>query len=76
MSRLRVLLSCYFAIAAGAGLRDMAHAANDLSVYADGLGSAWENWSWASVDFASTAVVHSGSTSVAVTAGAWVGRCW
>src|SRR5690242_4931442 len=68
MTRLRVLLSCYFVVAVGAGLRDMAYAANDLSVYGDGLGNAWENWSWASVDFASTAVVHSGTTSVAVTA--------
>src|SRR5262249_32717585 len=73
MSRLRVLLSCYFVVAVGAvgaGLRGTAGAASDdLSVCADGLGSLWENWSWASVDFASTAVVHSGATSVAVTAG-------
>lgn len=63
------MLSCYVVVALGAGLRDMAYAADELSVYSDGLGSAWENWSWASVDFASTAVVHSGATSVAVTAG-------
>ena len=68
MTRLRLLLSCYFVVALGAG-RDTAHAANDLSVYDDGLGSLWENWSWASVDFASTAVVHSGATSIAVNAG-------
>jgi hypothetical protein len=49
----------------------MAHAANDLSVYDDGLRSAWENWSWAAVDFASTAVVHSGTTAIAVTPDAW-----
>lgn len=70
MTRLRLLLSCSFVVALGAGLGDRAHAASDdLSVYSDGLGSLWENWSWASVDFASTAVVHSGTTSVAVTAG-------
>ena len=68
MTRLRLLLSCYFVVALGTGLRDVAHAANDLPVYADGLGSAWENWSWASVDFASTTAVHSGTTSIAVTA--------
>jgi hypothetical protein len=57
-------------VAVGVGLRDAAHAANnDLPVFGDGLGSLWENWSWASVDFASTAVVHSGTTSIAVTAG-------
>jgi len=69
MSRLRLLLSCYLVVAVGAGLRDTARAANDLPVYGDGLGTAWENWSWASVDFASTAVVHSGATSIAVNAG-------
>ncbi|HEY0477226.1 MAG TPA: hypothetical protein VGD37_06860 [Kofleriaceae bacterium] len=40
-------------------------------MYDDGLRSAWENWSWASVDLASTAVVHSGTTSIAVNADAW-----
>jgi alpha-N-arabinofuranosidase len=69
MTRLRLLLSCYFVVAIGVGLRDTAHAANDLSVYGDGLGTLWENWSWASVDFASNAVVHSGTTSIAVNAG-------
>jgi len=69
MTRPGLLLSCCFLVAAGSGLRDMAHAANDLAVYDDGLRSSWENWSWASVDFASTAVVHSGATSIAVTAG-------
>lgn len=69
MTRLRLLLSCFLVVAVGPALRDTAHAANDLPVYGDGLGTAWENWSWASVDFASTAVVHSGATSIAVTAG-------
>src|SRR4051794_37680283 len=69
MSRLRLLLSCYLVVAVGAGLRDTAHAANDLPVYGDRLGTAWQNWSWALVDFASTAVVPWGSTSIAVTAG-------
>src|SRR5262245_42447860 len=63
MTRLRLLLPCCLIAAAGSGLRDTAHATNDLSVYADGLGTAWENWSWAAVDFASTAVVHSGATA-------------
>jgi hypothetical protein len=68
MARPYLLLFCSSVIALGAGLRDTAHAANDLSVYDDGLRSAWENWSWASTDFASSAVVHSGTTSIAVTA--------
>lgn len=58
-------------LAVGFGLRDTAYAQTELSVYDDALGSSWENWSWASVDFASTAVVHSGSTSIAVNAGPW-----
>src|ERR1051325_9408733 len=71
MTRLRLLLPCCLAAAVGSGLHDMAHAANDLSVYDDGLRSAWENWSWAAVDFASTAVVHSGTRAFAVPPDAW-----
>jgi len=64
-------LSCLAALLAGAGLRDVAHAENELAVYDDALGSAWENWSWAQVDLASTAQVHTGSDAIAVNAGAW-----
>jgi hypothetical protein len=51
-----------------AGSRDIAHAAADLPAYSDSLENSWENWSWASTEFASTAVVHSGSNAIAVTA--------
>jgi hypothetical protein len=51
----------------------MAHAASDLPVYEDGLRRSRENGSWAAVELASTAVVHSGTTSVAVTAAPWSG---
>lgn len=71
MRRMHLLLPCCVVVAIGSGLRDSAHAADDLSVYDDGLRSGWENWSWAAVDFASTAVVHGGTTSVAVDAGPW-----
>jgi hypothetical protein len=71
MTRIRPLLACCFVVAVGSGLRDTAAAADDLSVYDEGLRNGWENWSWASVDFASTALAHSGSASVAVTADAW-----
>src|SRR5260221_8858207 len=71
MMKLHLLLSCCFVLVVGAGLRDTAYAQTDLGVYDDALLSSWENWSWASVDFASTRVVHSGSTSIAVTAGPW-----
>ena len=42
-----------------------------ISVFDDALGSGWQNWSWASVDTASSALVHTGTNSIAVTAGAW-----
>jgi alpha-N-arabinofuranosidase len=71
MIRRHLSLSCCFVLAAGFGLRDTAFAQNELSVYDDALLSAWENWSWAGVNFASTAVVHSGSTSIAVDAAPW-----
>lgn len=42
-----------------------------MGVYDDALINGWQNWSWASVDVASTASVHTGSTSIAVTAAAF-----
>jgi len=71
MHGLRLPLSCLLALTAALGLRDIAHAQTDLPVYDDALWSPWENWSWATVDFSSTAVVHSGSTAIAVTASPW-----
>jgi hypothetical protein len=53
------------------GLRDAAHADDAITVYDDALASPWENWSWASVDFGSTAMAHSGAESIAVTASPW-----
>jgi alpha-N-arabinofuranosidase len=40
-----------------------------MGIYDDALINGWQNWSWASVNTASTASVHTGSTAIAVTAG-------
>src|SRR3954463_14981337 len=74
--RLFLPLSSLVIVLASSGLRDAAGApsaiaAGDVAGYDDALGRSWENWSWASVDLASTAVVRSGTTSIAVTASAW-----
>ncbi len=50
--------------------------AADLHVYADGLASGWEDWSWGGItrNFSQTSPVHGGSASIAVTfTGAWSG---
>ncbi|HEU4729783.1 MAG TPA: hypothetical protein VFT22_17930 [Kofleriaceae bacterium] len=60
-------MSCCLVLV-GSGLHHNARAQSELTVYDDALRGSWENWSWASVDLASTAVVHSGATSIAVTA--------
>ncbi|HET7500961.1 MAG TPA: hypothetical protein VFK02_08165 [Kofleriaceae bacterium] len=62
------MVSCCLVFAVSAGLADTARAENDFTVYDDALRGSWENWSWASVDLASTAVVRSGTTSIAVNA--------
>lgn len=46
-------------------------AQTDLPLYDDSLVNGWQNWSWATVDTSSTAVVHSGTHAIAITAGAW-----
>ncbi len=40
-------------------------------VYDEALQNSWQNWSWATVDLASTAAAHTGSNSIAVDAGGW-----
>lgn len=42
----------------------------NLPLYTDNLVNAFQSWSWATVNFANTAPVHSGSYSISVTDGA------
>jgi alpha-N-arabinofuranosidase len=44
---------------------------NGMAIYQDSLVNGWNNWSWASVNTASTATVHTGSSAIAVTADAF-----
>lgn len=39
----------------------------DTTIYADSLAAGWENYSWATTDFASSATVHSGTKSISAT---------
>jgi len=49
------------------GAPQLRAAGADLIVYEEALTSGWQNWSWrTSVNFASTDVVHSGGTAIAV----------
>ena len=44
----------------------------DQSIYTDALQNAWESWGWAGgLDYNSTARIHGGTKSIAVTPGAW-----
>jgi hypothetical protein len=67
-----LLLAVVLSLAAGTGAPA---APADLTqiIYDDALASGWENWSWAQVNLANTAPVHSGTYSIAVTYGAWQG---
>jgi alpha-L-arabinofuranosidase len=51
--------------------RGTAFGQTDLTLYDEGLAPGWQNWSWATVDLASTANAHSGAVSIAVTPAAW-----
>lgn len=61
---LRHLSVGVLALAAKLGLADQA-------IYSDALLNSWENWSWATTNFAATSPVHSGTRAIAVTSGAW-----
>jgi hypothetical protein len=52
-------------------LRGTAFAATDQTIYDEALAPGWQNWSWATVDFASTANANTGAVSIAVTPAAW-----
>lgn len=71
MKLLRPLLTCSALLALALGLNISARAQADLPIYTDTLVNGWQDWGWAPRDFASTAVVHSGATSIAVTPGGW-----
>jgi hypothetical protein len=45
----------------------------DQIVYDDALENGWLNWGWATLNYANTSPVHSGSDSISVTMGAWAG---
>src|ERR1700679_1493292 len=40
--------------------------AQDQTVYDDALGNGWESYGWATLNYANTAPVHSGSDSISV----------
>ncbi|MES1263300.1 MAG: hypothetical protein ABUL69_03015, partial [Peristeroidobacter soli] len=52
-------------------LRGTAFAATDQTIYDEALAPGWQNWSWASVDLASTANANTGAVSIAVTPTGW-----
>jgi len=45
----------------------------DQAVYTDSLQNGWQDWGWATRNYANTTPLHSGSDSISVTAGAWQG---
>jgi len=50
------------------GLHSPAFAQADFTIYDEALASGWQNWSWATVDTASTTNANTGTVSIAVTA--------
>ena len=44
---------------------------DDLTIYDNALATGWQSWSWATVDFASTATAQTAPNSVSVDAGTW-----
>ncbi len=52
----------------------LAAARADQAIYTDSLQNGWQNWGWATLNYANTAPVHGGADSVAVTmTSAWQG---
>ncbi len=45
----------------------------DQIIYDDALENNWQNWGWATLNYANASPVHSGSDSISITATAWQG---
>ncbi len=60
-----------FILAVLIGVQGVAYAQADRTLYDETLAPGWQNWSWATVDTASTAQAHTGSVSIAVAASGW-----
>lgn len=45
----------------------------DQVVYDDALQNSWQNWGWATLNYANTSPVHSGADSISVTMSGWQG---
>ncbi len=56
---------------AAIALAVVAGAQQTQNVFDDSTHSGWANWSWATVNFANSTPVHSGATSISVSAGAY-----
>ena len=66
-------LALFALVASTFGLAGTAQAQTDMPIYTDGsLASSWQNWSWATVNVDSTAVLYSdGTDTISVAAGPW-----
>ena len=45
----------------------------DQVIYDDALENSWQNWGWATLNYANTSPVHTGSDSISVTMSGWQG---
>jgi alpha-L-arabinofuranosidase len=73
MTKLRLCLTCLLLLAVTSVFHATAYAQTDLTIYSDApLANGWGDWSWATVDVASTAYTHAGSpTAISVSAAAY-----
>ncbi len=62
--RLIILIAAIAITAANRG-------AADQIIYDDALENGWQNWSWATVNFANPSPVHGGQSSISVSAGSY-----
>lgn len=73
MYRLRLPLPCLALSALCLLVGASAHAQADVTIYDDALQNGWGDWGWTTTDYASTATVHTGTYSIAITPGGWEG---
>src|SRR6266404_8455634 len=46
-------------------------AQTDQAIYADSLQNGWQDWGWATLNYANSSPIQSGSDSISVTVGQW-----
>jgi len=69
--RLGLIFGCAACLLATLLATPVAHAQTNQTIYTDSLQNGWQNWGWATLNYANPGPTHGGTASISVKAAAW-----